>query len=143
MIAPYEARPGGEDFYAAVDTLGLEGMVSKRRDSPYLSGRTGHWLKTKCYTTSDLEVAGIVSGTGKPTVALMVDAERNYVGGAFVTRQDYKHRMLARVTKKAMPLPRILKAKSDAQWLEPGLIARVRHLRGEEELRHASVVEIL
>jgi ATP-dependent DNA ligase len=27
--------------------LGLEGIVSKRRDSPYISGRTGNWLKSK------------------------------------------------------------------------------------------------
>ena len=133
----------GRDFYAAVDAMGLEGMVSKRADSAYRSGRTEQWLKTKCYRTSDLEVAGIVSGTGKPTVALMVDAERHYVGGAFITRQDHKRRMLARVTTKPLPLPKGLKAKPEAQWLEPGLVARVRHLRGEEELRHASVTEIV
>ena len=60
--------------------------------------------------TSDLEVAGIVSGTGKPTVALMVDADRNYVGGAFITRQDIKRRMLTRLATKAVPLPKGLKA---------------------------------
>jgi bifunctional non-homologous end joining protein LigD len=27
--------------------LGLEGIVSKRRRSPYLSGRSPHWLKLK------------------------------------------------------------------------------------------------
>jgi hypothetical protein len=25
------------------------------------------------------------------------------------------------------------------QWVEPGLIGRVKHLRGEEALRHASL----
>jgi bifunctional non-homologous end joining protein LigD len=27
--------------------LGVEGIVSKRRGSPYLSGRSPHWLKLK------------------------------------------------------------------------------------------------
>jgi bifunctional non-homologous end joining protein LigD len=27
--------------------LGLEGIVSKRRDSPYASGRSPHWIKSK------------------------------------------------------------------------------------------------
>jgi bifunctional non-homologous end joining protein LigD len=27
--------------------LGLEGIVSKRRGSPYVSGRSSHWLKLK------------------------------------------------------------------------------------------------
>jgi ATP-dependent DNA ligase len=27
--------------------FGLEGIVSKRRDSPYSSGRSRHWIKSK------------------------------------------------------------------------------------------------
>jgi bifunctional non-homologous end joining protein LigD len=27
--------------------MGLEGVVSKRRDAPYKSGRSPHWLKVK------------------------------------------------------------------------------------------------
>jgi bifunctional non-homologous end joining protein LigD len=27
--------------------MGLEGIVSKRRDSPYNSGRSPHWIKSK------------------------------------------------------------------------------------------------
>jgi ATP-dependent DNA ligase len=32
--------------------------------------------------------------------------------------------------------------KQKAQWLKPGLIARVRYLRGEEKLRHATVMDV-
>ena len=142
QFSPHVAG-GGKEFYSAVDTLKLEGMVSKRRDSAYRSGRTTLRLKTKSYMTSDLEVAGVVAGAGKPTIALMVEGDRNYVGGAFVTRQDYQKRLLARVTTKPVPPPKGLNAKPEAQWLEPGFVARVRHLRGEEELRHASVTEML
>jgi bifunctional non-homologous end joining protein LigD len=30
--------------------LGLEGIVSKRKDSRYISGRTLHWIKSKIRT---------------------------------------------------------------------------------------------
>ncbi|MDF3218435.1 DNA ligase, partial [Mesorhizobium ciceri] len=36
----HHVHGGGADFYAAVDRMGLEGMVSKRPDSVYRSGDT-------------------------------------------------------------------------------------------------------
>ena len=32
--------------------------------------------------------------------------------------------------------------RKEAQWIRPGLIAKVRHLRGEEKLRHATVMAL-
>jgi len=37
----------GEVVYRHACKLGLEGIVSKRKDSPYRSGRSPHWLKMK------------------------------------------------------------------------------------------------
>jgi ATP-dependent DNA ligase len=37
----------GSDLFRAGSRFGLEGMVSKRRDSRYRAGRSPHWLKTK------------------------------------------------------------------------------------------------
>ena len=37
-----------ESLLKACETHGLEGIVSKRIDKPYQSGRTRDWLKTKC-----------------------------------------------------------------------------------------------
>ena len=34
----------------AADRLGLEGIVSKRHDAPYRSGRQSEWIKVKCQT---------------------------------------------------------------------------------------------
>jgi hypothetical protein len=33
-------------------------------------------------------------------------------------------------------------AKPGTEWLKPGLIGRVRHLKGEEKLRHATLQEV-
>lgn len=75
---------GGADFYAAVDRMGPEGMVSKRPDSVYRSGDTEAWLKIKCYEEIEYEVAGVQRKPGLAPLALMVtrDAERRYVGSA-------------------------------------------------------------
>jgi len=52
-----KARPGirfnehiegdGPTIFAHACKMGLEGIVSKRKDSPYRSGRSPHWLKMK------------------------------------------------------------------------------------------------
>ena len=37
----------GERFFAEVERIGLEGMVAKKIDSVYVSGRSSDWLKIK------------------------------------------------------------------------------------------------
>ena len=46
LVEHIEAEHGGTVFDHAC-RLGLEGIVSKRRDAPYRSGRSGTWLKVK------------------------------------------------------------------------------------------------
>jgi hypothetical protein len=40
-------HPDGEVVFRHACKMGLEGIVSKRRDSPYRSGRSPDWLKLK------------------------------------------------------------------------------------------------
>lgn len=54
---------------------------------------------------SEFEVAAVLFERGKPTMALMVDPARNYIGGEFITNRNIKERLLARVRSKAEPLP--------------------------------------
>ena len=37
----------GPDLFRAACRMGLEGLVSKRRDRPYQAGRSKHWVKVK------------------------------------------------------------------------------------------------
>jgi len=46
LVEHIEAEHGGTVFDHAC-RLGFEGIVSKRRDAPYRSGRSGTWLKVK------------------------------------------------------------------------------------------------
>jgi ATP-dependent DNA ligase len=47
FVAPYEAGEIGPDLFRAACNLGLEGLVSKRGDSLYRSGRSKDWIKLK------------------------------------------------------------------------------------------------
>lgn len=43
--------------------LGLEGIISKRRDRPYLAGRSGDWVKIKCLGREELVIGGFTLST--------------------------------------------------------------------------------
>jgi ATP-dependent DNA ligase len=47
FIAPFEQGEIGPDVFRAACNMGLEGLVSKRRDRPYRSGPSPHWVKVK------------------------------------------------------------------------------------------------
>jgi len=47
FVAPFERGEIGPDLFEAACRLGLEGLVSKRRDSRYRAGRSKDWVKLK------------------------------------------------------------------------------------------------
>ncbi|MDX7951337.1 RNA ligase family protein [Lichenihabitans sp. Uapishka_5] len=137
----------GPAFFRAADQHGLEGIVSKRADSLYTSGRTKAWVKVKSYTVADYAVLGVErSRTGLP-VALLARLGRSpaYVGDAVVTlKARERERFWATVEELGAPRARLAGtiAKRKAAWMREGMVARVRHLRGEDKLRHASIQAI-
>ncbi|CAN7499239.1 ATP-dependent DNA ligase [Mesorhizobium caraganae] len=136
-----QALPGeAKAIFHLVDLAGLEGLVSKRKDSKYRSGPSTNWLKAKCYAIGEFDLLGVEREAGKPAFALM--AERGtgrYVGSAFITlNREMRERLWERVQQHAGAAPKGMKRPA-TQWVKPGLIGRVKHLRGEEDLRHASL----
>ena len=127
-------------IFKSIDQAGIEGMVSKRRDSRYRSGPTMEWRKIKSYMESDFELLGVEHEKGKPAFALMAaPGTRKYVGSAFVTlNREMRERLWKRVQEKSGPPPKGV-MRPATQWVKPGLVGRVKHLRGEETLRHASL----
>jgi ATP-dependent DNA ligase len=76
----------------------------------------------------------------------LVDRERRYVGKAAVTLNlAMRERLWERVKAKpgTMPdgLPKDVQ-REKADWLLPGLVGKVKFLKGEEELRHATLREV-
>jgi bifunctional non-homologous end joining protein LigD len=47
FISPFEQGEIGPDLFRAACNMGLEGLVSKRRDRPYRGGRSKEWVKVK------------------------------------------------------------------------------------------------
>ena len=64
----YRSSEGVEDgpaFFEAVRQLGLEGIVAKQRQSPYLPGkRSDAWLKIKTRLTAECIIIGYTRGKG-------------------------------------------------------------------------------
>jgi len=54
----------GAEFFRQACRLGLEGIVSKRRDLPYHPGRHGSWLKTKCTLRQEFVIGGFTDPQG-------------------------------------------------------------------------------
>jgi bifunctional non-homologous end joining protein LigD len=56
----------GAAFFRTCAEHRLEGTVSKLANSPYRSGRSKTWLKTKCFTLSDLTLAPVARSWPRP-----------------------------------------------------------------------------
>ncbi len=138
----HELAGDGPRFFAQVEAMGLEGSVSKRADSVYRSGRTREWLKIKSYAEATFDIIGVQREPGQPAMVLMANEEGRYMGGAFVTLpRGIRERLWARVqAKTGAPAPKGIRADK-AEWVKPGLRGKVKFLRGEEKLRHASLQE--
>src|SRR5690606_19315016 len=54
----------GREAYAAAVAAGMEGIVSKRVDAPYVGARNGDWIKLRHHTGEDYIVVGFTAPTG-------------------------------------------------------------------------------
>ena len=76
----------GADVYKQACTNGLEGIISKRIDSPYIAGRQKTWLKVKCSLRQEFIIIGYSSAKsgGRELGALYLGYKRDgtlrYVG---------------------------------------------------------------
>ncbi len=148
MLEGFDAP--GDAVLASACKLAMEGIVSKRRDSPYRSGRGDTWTKAKCRNRDEFIVGGwTVAKKGRGIGALLLGAMRE---GKLV----YQGRMgtgFARGTAEALlaslkPLqlptspfapPKLVRV-DDVTWVKPVLVVEVAHGGTTEDglLRHAS-----
>jgi bifunctional non-homologous end joining protein LigD len=129
----------GESVLDAVRKQGMEGVMAKRLDSPYLPGRrSDNWRKVKSLRTQEVVIGGWREGTGRRagqvgSLLVGVPDERGLqyvgkVGTGFTERAlaDLSARLTAEsdVPPFANTVPR-----ADAQgahWVEPVLVGEVR-----------------
>jgi bifunctional non-homologous end joining protein LigD len=148
----HQAGRGPELFDQACG-YGLEGIVSKRRDSPYRPGRHDSWLKVKCDNREEFVVIGFSDPAGgrQGLGALILgyydhQAELHYagrVGTGFsdAALTDLRSRLdrLARPGRPVKKLPKGAVVRG-VHWTEPKLVAEVRYgsWTSDDVLRHAT-----
>jgi bifunctional non-homologous end joining protein LigD len=106
----FETR--GEDLLEQVTSRGLEGIIGKKADSPYKSGRGPTWVKIRAERTGDFAVVGFTppkgsrGGFGALHLADYVDGQLVYsgrVGSGFDTRQLKEVAQRLRAKERATP----------------------------------------
>ena len=138
---------GGPQFFEAAEGMGLEGIVSKKLGSRYRSGRSKAWLKTKSFATSEFVVIGTATGDLAPVALLARETEDHrleYAGAAMVTFAEEEREKFWRANERLKTeRPALhMEPRPNTSWLKPEMRVMVRHLRGEEMLRHATVKSI-
>ena len=142
----------GDRFFSHVSRLGFEGMISKRVDSTYRSGRTADWLKSKCVLIEEFVIVGYVpSTTASRTIGSLVLGfhqdgalvHAGRVGSGF--SQGAAAQLFAKLDPDRTGRPQFRRkladgADSGVRWVAPRFVAQVEY-RGwsiEGLLRQAS-----
>jgi bifunctional non-homologous end joining protein LigD len=141
----------GREVLEAACKSGLEGIVSKRRDARYRSGRGDAWLKTKCHREQEFVIGGFTEPEGsRPFLgALLLGvygregrlefAGKVGTGFSNASARDLRKRLdgLRRIESPFASRPR---GVANARFVEPRLVAVVRFTEwtGDGKLRHPS-----
>ncbi len=126
---------GGDAVLKSACKLSLEGIVSKRADAPYRSGRTDSWAKSKCRAGHEVVIGAYATTNGKFRSLLAgVNSGRHFV---YVGRVGTGFG--ASVVEKLLPRLKALetetspftgigapKKSADIVWLKPELVAEIQ-----------------
>jgi len=128
----------GPTMFEHAGRLGLEGIISKRRDGPYRPGRTDDWLKSMCVMRGEFLILGYIPSSVAAGMvgALMLGYRQNgklvYAGrvgtgwstGEARALKDQLEKIAAARPALAQPLP--AGADKGARWAEPQLVADIQ-----------------
>jgi bifunctional non-homologous end joining protein LigD len=143
----------GKQFFELACKTGLEGIVSKRRDKPYTTGRGSSWQKTKCLLRQEFVIGGFTDPDGHRhgIGALLVgyyEGDRLVYAGKVGT--GYTQKMLGELRALLEPLeqrastfapePPRAWTGPNRHWVEPKHVCEVAFGEWTDEgrLRHPS-----
>ena len=129
----------------------LEGIVSKRKDAPYRSGRSENFIKSKCHDRQEFVVAGFTPSTAAPravgalTVGVYTNGKFSYAGrigtgySHAMARELWKRLETLRADKPPFALPADERRKN-VIWVKPQMVieAEFRGWTHGEVLRQAA-----
>jgi DNA ligase D-like protein (predicted ligase) len=134
---PHRNGEHGEELYREACRKGLEGVMAKRADSPYLSGgRSRDWLKLKCHAEQELVIGGYTAPKGSRTEfgALLVgyydDSGTLRYAGKVGTGFD-QHTLkelgarLRELDQDESPFERFKPIPPGTHWVQPELVGQI------------------
>ena len=144
VAVPEHLAEDGEPFLDVVAEYGLEGIVAKRRDSPYIPGtRSGDWLKCHVTPRADVVLGALVEDERRGAIRALCGMYTGdilaFVGEAYVPPflgrwlDEATRDFTADVSPFATPLP----LRTGMRWLRPRIVAIVEHAGEIGELRDA------
>jgi bifunctional non-homologous end joining protein LigD len=127
----------GKAYYKIALEKGLEGVMTKKKDSPYEPGaRSSNWLKIKKLRSCDCVVLGYTKGSGARTgtfgallLGLYSDKQLVYVGKVGT---GFSQTMLDKLSKRFQQLktdtaPVNVDITDEITWLKPELVCEVTY----------------
>ena len=133
-FTPYRTT-GSAAMYREACAKGAEGIIAKRAESHYVSGRSADWLKIKCVQQQEFVIGGYTGpqGAREHLGALLVgyyDGEKLRYAGKVGT--GYDRRTLELLYRKLVPLHRHTSPfapgpvpAGEVQWVTPKLVAQI------------------
>ena len=127
-------QSNAEAVLASACKIGLEGIISKKLDAAYTSGRSDRWLKAKCRAGQEVVLGGWTTEAG--TVRSLLagvhrDGQLVYAGriGTGYGREVVKTLLpkLSKLTRDKSPFagPNAPPKESNVRWLKPDLVAEI------------------
>jgi len=137
-----EDFPSGKTLFAAVENMGMEGIVAKRRGSPYSLGKNHKdWLKIKCRRQQVCLIGGFTL-RGKIVNSLLLgifqDGRLTYAGkagsGLTATQQELLAELLPKLQIKNSPFVNLTSPNKGYYYVRPQLGVQIEFLEWTEEM---------
>ena len=146
----------GAEMYKQACAKGLEGIVSKRADAPYVAGRQKTWIKVKCSLRQEFIIVGYSGAkSGERALGALYlgyrkDGALRYAGkaGTGFTMKSARE-LVERLRKIESARPILTRAETggmgagewrNVHWVKPELLCEVAFTEGTEDgrIRHLS-----
>jgi bifunctional non-homologous end joining protein LigD len=132
-----DLRTDGARMFREACRLGAEGIISKRADAQYVSGRSASWTKTKCIHRQEFVIGGFTlpgnrgDGMGALLLGYRQGDRLSYAGraGTGFTQKSARalRRQLEDLRRKTPAFDDVpAAARKDAVWVKPELVAEIQ-----------------
>jgi len=144
----------GKELFELAKQTGLEGIVAKRLDSPYVSERSQSWLKLKVTQTLDAVICGWTAARtnaiplGSLLLGLYQGKKLRFIGHVGTGFDAKKLEELSAILKKlaslTCPFDTVPETNEKPSWVSPELVTRVKFSGWTQDhvLRHPVFVAL-